>query len=169
LAIDFTFTGATARLAAHFPQVRQRGAYRGPRGPSCCRHRNGAFLRPSRPTRRWVRGRLFAQVHPGARRWRQCRPDGYMAILAEEFYSVNPRRNAHDARHGGSVCLPVFCSAARRISASGCSDRFLKTGGAPLAGFLLQRTGAGSANAASPPPGEGRPATTARAGRATTG
>lgn len=75
-----------------------------------------------------------------------------IAILAEEFYSVNPSLTLTML---GTVLglLPILLG--------GTPDQcerllvpFLKTGGAPLAGFCFSEPG-GSANAAAPPPGEG--------------
>src|SRR5712664_248077 len=75
-----------------------------------------------------------------------------MAILAEEFYSVNP-----------SVTLTMLGTVLGLlpIPLGGTPDQckrllgpFLKASGAPLAGFCSSEPG-GSANAASPPPGEG--------------
>jgi butyryl-CoA dehydrogenase len=75
-----------------------------------------------------------------------------MAILAEEFYSVNP-----------SVTLTMLGTVLGLLPVllGGTPDQckrllgpFLKTSGAPLAGFCSSEPG-GSANAASPPPGEG--------------
>jgi len=45
-----------------------------------------------------------------------------MAILAEEFYSVNPSVTL--TMLGTVLGLFRFCSAAPQTSASGCSDRF---------------------------------------------
>lgn len=75
-----------------------------------------------------------------------------MAILAEEFYSVNP---SISLTLMGTVLglLPILLGGtpeqAKRLLAP-----FLKTSGAPLAGFCFSEPG-GSANADSPPPGEG--------------
>ena len=75
-----------------------------------------------------------------------------MAILAEEFYSVNPSVTLTML---GSVLglLPLLLGGTpeqcQRLLAP-----FLKTSGAPLAAFCSSEPG-GSANAASPPPGEG--------------
>src|SRR5246127_1538672 len=75
-----------------------------------------------------------------------------LAILAEEFYSVN-----------SSVTLTMLGTVLGLlpILLGGTPDEcgrllvpFLKTSGAPLAGFCFSEPG-GSANAASPPPGEG--------------
>jgi nitroalkane oxidase len=75
-----------------------------------------------------------------------------MAILAEEFYSVN-----------SSVTLTMLGTVLGLlpILLGGTPDQcgrllapFLKTSGAPLAGFCFSEPG-GSANAASPAPGEG--------------
>jgi nitroalkane oxidase len=75
-----------------------------------------------------------------------------LAILAEEFYSVNP-----------SVTLTMLGSVLGLlpILLGGTPDQckrllvpFLNTDGAPLAAFCSSEPG-GSANAASPPPGEG--------------
>src|ERR1700739_3892879 len=75
-----------------------------------------------------------------------------MAILAEEFYSVNP---SVPVTMLGTVLglLPILLGGTpdqcQRLLAP-----FLKTSGAPLAGFCSSEPG-GSANAGSPPPGEG--------------
>ena len=75
-----------------------------------------------------------------------------MAIIAEEFYSVN-----------ASVTLTMLGTVLGLlpISLGGTPEQwgrllgpFLKKSGAPLAGFCSSEPG-GSANAASPPPGEG--------------
>src|SRR3984893_1803472 len=86
-----------------------------------------------------------------------------LAILAEEFYSVNP-----------SVTLTMLGTVLGLlpILLGGTPDQckrllmpFLKTSGAPLAGFCATEPG-GSANAASPAPGEGVRTTAAlRGGR----
>ncbi|WFU39559.1 acyl-CoA dehydrogenase family protein [Bradyrhizobium sp. CB82] len=84
-----------------------------------------------------------------------------MAILAEEFYSVN-----------ASVTLTVLGTVLGLlpILLGGTPDQckrllvpFLKTGGAPLAGFCSSEPG-GSANSGSPPPGEGVRTTARREG-----
>src|SRR6516225_231642 len=75
-----------------------------------------------------------------------------MAIMAEEFYAVNPSVTLTML---GTVLglLPVLLGGTpdqcKRLLAP-----FLKTRGAPLAAFCSSEPG-GSANAASPPPGEG--------------
>ena len=84
-----------------------------------------------------------------------------MAILAEEFYSVNPSVTLTML---GSVLglLPLLLGGTpeqcQRLLAP-----FLKTSGAPLAAFCSSEPG-GSANAASPPPGEGVRTTARREG-----
>jgi alkylation response protein AidB-like acyl-CoA dehydrogenase len=84
-----------------------------------------------------------------------------MAILAEEFYSVNPSVTLTML---GTVLglLPILLGGTpdqcQRLLAP-----FLKTSGAPLAGFCSSEPG-GSANAASPPPGEGVRTTAKREG-----
>ena len=84
-----------------------------------------------------------------------------MAILAEEFYCVNPSVTLTML---GSVLglLPLLLGGTpdqcKRLLAP-----FLKTGGAPLAAFCSSEPG-GSANAASPPPGEGVRTTARREG-----
>ncbi|MFO1109075.1 MAG: acyl-CoA dehydrogenase [Bradyrhizobium sp.] len=84
-----------------------------------------------------------------------------LAILAEEFYSVN-----------ASVTLTMLGTVLGLlpILLGGTPDQcqrllvpFLKTGGAPLAGFCFSEPG-GSANAGSPPPGEGIRTTARREG-----
>jgi nitroalkane oxidase len=84
-----------------------------------------------------------------------------MAILAEELYSVNPSVTLTML---GTVLglLPILLGG----SAEQCRHLlapFLKTSGAPLAGFCFSEPG-GSANAASPPPGEGVRTTAKREG-----
>ena len=84
-----------------------------------------------------------------------------MALLAEEFYSVNPSVTLTML---GTVLglLPILLGGTpeqcRRLLAP-----FLKTNGAPLAGFCSSEPG-GSANAGSPPPGEGVRTTARREG-----
>src|SRR6266853_4221732 len=84
-----------------------------------------------------------------------------MAILAEEFYGVNPSVTLTML---GTVLglLPILLGGTpdqcKRLLAP-----FLKTTGAPLAGFCSSEPG-GSANAASPPPGEGVRTTATREG-----
>jgi alkylation response protein AidB-like acyl-CoA dehydrogenase len=85
-----------------------------------------------------------------------------MAILAEEFYSVNASVTLTML---GTVLglLPILLGGTpeqcQRLLAP-----FLKTSGAPLAGFCSSEPG-GSANAASPPPGEGVRTTARREGK----
>jgi len=84
-----------------------------------------------------------------------------MAILAEEFYSVNPSVSLTML---GTVLglLPILLGG----SPAQCERLlvpFLKKSGAPLAGFCSSEPG-GSANAASPPPGEGVRTTAKRVG-----
>ena len=84
-----------------------------------------------------------------------------MAILAEELYGVNPSVTLTML---GTVLglLPILLGGTpdqcQRLLAP-----FLKTSGAPLAGFCSSEPG-GSANAASPPPGEGVRTTARREG-----
>lgn len=84
-----------------------------------------------------------------------------MAILAEEFYSVN-----------ASVTLTMLGTVLGLlpILLGGAPDQcqrllvpFLRTSGAPLAGFCSSEPG-GSANSGSPPPGEGVRTTARREG-----
>ena len=75
-----------------------------------------------------------------------------MAILAEEFYSVNSSVTL--TMLGTVLGLLPICSEERRSNVAVLLAPFLKTSGAPLAGFCFSEPG-GSANAASPPPGEG--------------
>jgi alkylation response protein AidB-like acyl-CoA dehydrogenase len=75
-----------------------------------------------------------------------------MAILAEEFYSVNASVTLTML---GTVLglLPILLGGTPE-QCSRLLAPFLETSGAPLAGFCFSEPG-GSANAASPPPGEG--------------
>jgi hypothetical protein len=75
-----------------------------------------------------------------------------MAILAEEFYSVN---SSVTLTMLGTVLglLPILLGGTPEQRGR-LLVPFLKTSGAPLAGFCFSEPG-GSANAASPPPGEG--------------
>src|SRR6202030_4368252 len=84
-----------------------------------------------------------------------------LALLSEEFYSVN-----------ASVTLTMLGTVLGLlpILLGGTPDQckrllvpFLKTGGAPLAGFCFSEPG-GSANAGSPSPGEGVRTTARREG-----
>ena len=84
-----------------------------------------------------------------------------MAILAEEFYSVNPSVTLTML---GTVLglLPLLLGGTPE-QCMRLLGPFLKTSGAPLAGFCFSEPG-GSANAASPPPGEGVRTTARREG-----
>jgi nitroalkane oxidase len=75
-----------------------------------------------------------------------------MAIMAEEFYSVNPSVTLTML---GTVLglLPILLGGTPEQHVRLLAP-FLKKSGAPLAGFCSSEPG-GSANAASPPPGEG--------------
>jgi nitroalkane oxidase len=75
-----------------------------------------------------------------------------LAIMAEEFYSVNPSVTLTML---GTVLglLPILLGGTPEQCARMLAP-FLKTSGAPLAGFCSSEPG-GSANAAAPPPGEG--------------
>src|ERR1700674_401966 len=75
-----------------------------------------------------------------------------LAILAEEFYSVNPSVTLTML---GTVLglLPILLGGSPE-QCGRLLGPFLKKSGAPLAGFCSSEPG-GSANAASPPPGEG--------------
>lgn len=75
-----------------------------------------------------------------------------MAIMAEEFYSVNPSVTLTML---GTVLglLPILLGGTPEQCARLLAP-FLKKSGAPLAGFCSSEPG-GSANAASPSPGEG--------------
>jgi alkylation response protein AidB-like acyl-CoA dehydrogenase len=75
-----------------------------------------------------------------------------LAIMAEEFYSVNPSVTLTML---GTVLglLPILLGGTPEQCARLLAP-FLKTNGAPLAGFCSSEPG-GSANAASPSPGEG--------------
>jgi nitroalkane oxidase len=75
-----------------------------------------------------------------------------MAILAEEFYSVNASVTLTML---GTVLglLPILLGGTP-AQCGRLLAPFLKTSGAPLAGFCFSEPG-GSANMASPPPGEG--------------
>lgn len=84
-----------------------------------------------------------------------------MAIMAEEFYAVNPSVTLTML---GSVLglLPILLGGTPEQCGRLLAP-FLKTSGAPLAGFCSSEPG-GSANAASPPPGEGVRTTATRDG-----
>ena len=75
-----------------------------------------------------------------------------MAILAEEFYSVN---SSVTLTMLGTVLglLPILLGGTPEQCGRLLAP-FLKTSRAPLPGFCFSEPG-GSANAASPPPGEG--------------
>src|ERR1700756_800187 len=86
---------------------------------------------------------------------------GEMAILAEEFYSVN---SSVTLTMLGTVLglLPILLGGTPEQCGRLLAP-FLKTSGTPLAGFCSSEPG-GSANAASPPPGEGVRTTAKREG-----
>lgn len=75
-----------------------------------------------------------------------------MAIMAEEFYSVNASVTL--TMLGTVLGLLPILLAGTPEQCKRLLGPFLKTSGAPLAGFCSSEPG-GSANAASPPPGEG--------------
>jgi alkylation response protein AidB-like acyl-CoA dehydrogenase len=84
-----------------------------------------------------------------------------MAIMAEEFYAVNPSVTLTML---GTVLglLPILLGGTPEQCGRLLAP-FLKKSGAPLAGFCSSEPG-GSANAASPPPGEGVRTTARREG-----
>ncbi len=84
-----------------------------------------------------------------------------MAILAEEFYSVNPSLTL--TMLGTVLGLLPLLLGGTPDQCKRLFGPFLKTSGAPLAGFCSSEPG-GSANAASPPPGEGVRTTARREG-----
>ena len=108
-------------------------------------------MRRSRSTRRWLRPGFSGKCIP-AQAGGESAGLVELAILAEEFYSVN-----------ASVCLtligtllgllPIFLGGSAEQRGRLLAP-FLKTSGAPLAAFCATEPG-GSANAASPPPAEG--------------
>src|ERR1700740_204538 len=75
-----------------------------------------------------------------------------LAILAEEFYSVNPSVTL--TMLGTVLGLLAILLGGTPEQCARLLAPFLKTNGAPLAGFCSSEPG-GSANASSPPPGEG--------------
>src|ERR1700679_993231 len=159
MAIDFTFTKAQRELQL---QSRQFARDVLAKAPAC----------ETLPTReeRFLATKPIYEAMVAAGYLRKCIPapaggDGAgmvdMAILAEEFYSVNASVTLTML---GTVLglLPILLSG----SPAQCGrllGPFLKKSGAPLAGFCSSEPG-GSANAASPPPGEGVRTTAKRVG-----
>src|ERR1700747_3493485 len=150
MAIDFTFTKAQREL-----QLQSRKFARDVlAGPAACE------TLPTREERFLATKPIYeAMVAEGY--LRKCIPapaggDGAglvdMAILAEEFYSVN---SSVTLTMLGTVLglLPILLGGTPE-QCGRLLVPFLKTSGAPLAGFCFSEPG-GSANAASPPPGEG--------------
>jgi nitroalkane oxidase len=150
MAIDFTFTKAQREL-----QLQSRKFARDVLvGAAACETL-------ATPEERFLATKPIYEAMVAAGYLRKCIPapaggDGAglvdMAILAEELYSVN-----------SSVTLTMLGTVLGLlpIPLGGTPEQcgrllvpFLKTSGAPLAGFCFSEPG-GSANAASPPPGEG--------------
>jgi nitroalkane oxidase len=159
MAIDFTLTPEQRELqraSREFAQEVLREA------------RRAELL--ATPEERFLATRPAYEAMVAAGYLRKCIPAGAggenaglidMAILAEEFYSVN-----------ASVTLTMLGTVLGLlpILLGGTPDQcqrllvpFLKTGGAPLAGFCSSEPG-GSANSGSPPPGEGVRTTARREG-----
>src|SRR6201997_3384789 len=159
MAIDFTFTKAQRELQLQSRKFAQDVLA----GAAACE------TLPT-PEERFLATKPIYEAMVAAGYLRKCIPAPAggdnaglmdMAILAEEFYSVNPSLTLTML---GTVLglLPILLG--------GTPDQcerllvpFLKTSGAPLAGFCSSEPG-GSANAASPPPGEGVRTTARRDG-----
>src|ERR1700747_779186 len=150
MAIDFTFTKAQREL-----QLQSRKFARDVlAGAAACE------TLPT-PEERFLATKPIYEAMVAAGYLRKCIPapaggDGAglvdMAILAEEFHSVN---SSVTLTMLGTVLglLPILLGGTPEQRGRLLAP-FLKTSGAPLAGFCFSEPG-GSANAASPPPGEG--------------
>jgi alkylation response protein AidB-like acyl-CoA dehydrogenase len=150
MAIDFTFTKAQRDL-----QLQSRKFARDVLvGAAACE------TLPT-PEERFLATKPIYEAMVAAGYLRKCIPapaggDGGglvdMAILAEEFYSVN---SSVTLTMLGTVLglLPILLGGTPE-QCGRLLGPFLKSGGAPLAGFCFSEPG-GSANAGSPPPGEG--------------
>ena len=150
MAIDFTFTKAQRDL-----QVQSRKFARDVlAGAATCETL-------ATPEERFVATKPIYEAMVAAGYLRKCIPapaggEGGglvdMAILAEEFYSVN---SSVTLTMLGTILglLPILLGGTPEQCVRLLAP-FLKTSGAPLAGFCFSEPG-GSANAASPPPGEG--------------
>ena len=150
MAIDFTFTKAQRDL-----QVRSRKFARDVlAGAAECETL-------ATPEERFVATKPIYEAMVAAGYLRKCIPapaggEGGglvdMAILAEEFYSVN---SSVTLTMLGTILglLPILLGGTPEQCVRLLAP-FLKTSGAPLAGFCFSEPG-GSANAASPLPGEG--------------
>ena len=150
MAIDFTFTKAQRELQ----QQSRKFARDVLVGAAACE------TLPT-PEERFLATKPIYEAMVAAGYLRKCIPapaggDGAglvdMAILAEEFYSVN---SSVTLTMLGTVLglLPILLGGTPE-QCGRLLVPFLKTRGAPLAGFCFSEPG-GSANAASPPPGEG--------------
>jgi nitroalkane oxidase len=150
MAIDFTFTKAQREL-----QLQSRKFARDVLvGAAACETL-------ATPEERFLATKPIYEAMVAAGYLRKCIPapaggDGAglvdMAILAEELYSVN---SSVTLTMLGTVLglLPILLGGTPE-QCGRLLVPFLKTSGAPLAGFCFSEPG-GSANAASPPPGEG--------------
>src|SRR6516164_5697476 len=150
MAIDFTFTKAQREL-----QLQSRRFARDVlAGAAACE-----ML--ATPEERFLATKPIYEAMVAAGYLRKCIPapaggEGGglvdMAILAEEFYSIN---SSVTLTMLGTVLglLPILLGGTPEQCGRLLAP-FLKTSGAPLAGFCLSEPG-GSANAASPPPAEG--------------
>src|SRR5580700_5034220 len=150
MAIDFTFTKAQRELQL---QSRQFARDVLAKAAAC-------ETLPT-PEERFLATKPIYEAMVAAGYLRKCIPapaggDGAgmvdMAILAEEFYSVNASVTLTML---GTVLglLPILLGGSPE-QCGRLLGPFLKTSGAPLAGFCFSEPG-GSANAASLPPGEG--------------
>jgi alkylation response protein AidB-like acyl-CoA dehydrogenase len=150
MAIDFTFTTAQREL-----QVQSRKFARDVLAKAT------TFETLATPEERFLATKPIYEAMVAAGYLRKCIPapaggEGGglvdMAILAEEFYSVN---SSVTLTMLGTVLglLPILLGGTPEQCARLLAP-FLKTSGAPLAGFCFSEPG-GSANAASLPPGEG--------------
>ena len=150
MAIDFTLTKAQREL-----QLQSRKFAQGTlAGAAACENL-------ATPEARFLATRPIYESMVAAGYLRKCIPapaggDGAglvdMAILAEEFYCVNASVTL--TMLGTVLGLLPILLAGTPEQCGRLLAPFLKTSGAPLAGFCFSEPG-GSANAGSPPPGEG--------------
>jgi nitroalkane oxidase len=150
MAIDFTLTPSQRELQL---QSRRFAA-------DVLSGANAAELLPT-PEQRFLATRPVYEAMVAAGFLRKCIPAPAggdnaglvdLAIMAEEFYSVNASVTL--TMLGTVLGLFPILLAGTPEQCGRLLGPFLKQSGAPLAGFCSSEPG-GSANAASPPPGEG--------------
>ena len=150
MAIDFRLTARQRELqlqSRKFAREVLSACDRG-RDPA---HSGGAVCRNQARLRGNDCSRISAEVHSGFRRRRERRPDRYRDHGRGTLRGERQRYIDVDRHRAWSVAA---LDRRHERAAEPAAATIPKQAGAPLAGFCATEPG-GSANAASPPPGEG--------------